>query len=79
MPMDSFFGYAATTHDITVRVAVTLAPEKSEPDQGRWFWTYHIRIENRRDAPVQLLTRRWIVADGRGARSEERRVGKECS
>ena len=65
--MDSFFSYAATTHDVTVRVAVTLAPEKSEPDQGRWFWTYHIRIENRRDAPVQLLTRRWIVADGRGA------------
>jgi len=65
--MDSFFSYAATTHDVTVRVAVTLAPEKSEPDQGRWFWTYHIRIENRRDAPVQLLTRRWVVADGRGA------------
>ncbi len=65
--MDSFFAYAATTHDVTVRVAVTLAPEKSEPDQGRWFWTYHIRIENRRDAPVQLLTRRWIVGDGRGA------------
>jgi ApaG protein len=65
--MNAFFPYAATTHDVTVRVAVTLAPEKSEPDQGRWFWTYHIRIENGRVAPVQLLTRKWVIADGRGA------------
>ena len=65
--MDMLFPYTATTHGVTVRVAVTLAPEKSEPDQGRWFWTYHIRIENGREAPVQLLMRRWIVADGRGA------------
>jgi ApaG protein len=65
--MDSLFSYAATTHDVTVRVAVTLAPEKSEPEQGRWFWTYHIRIENGRGTPVQLLMRRWTIADGRGA------------
>lgn len=65
--MDSLFPYAATTHDVTVRVVATLAPEKSEPDQGRWFWTYHIRIENGRMAPVQLLMRRWIISDGRGA------------
>ena len=65
--MDALFPYAATTHGVTVRVAVTLAPEKSEPDQGRWFWTYHIRIENGREAPVQLLTRRWLVSDARGA------------
>lgn len=65
--MDMLFPYAAKTHDVTVRVAVTLAPEKSEPDLGRWFWTYHIRIENGRETPVQLLMRRWIVADGRGA------------
>ena len=65
--MDSLFPYATTTKDVTVRVAVTLAPEKSEPEHGRWFWTYHIRIENGRAAPVQLLMRRWIIADGRGA------------
>lgn len=65
--MNPLFPYAATTHDVTVRVAATLAPDRCEPEQGRWFWTYHIRIENGRDTPVQLLTRRWIVADGRGA------------
>jgi ApaG protein len=65
--MSALFPYAATTHGVTVRVAVTLNPDKCEPEQGRWFWTYHIRLENGREAPVKLLTRRWVVGDGRGA------------
>ena len=66
--MKSLFGYAATTSDVTVRVAVSYLPEQSEPGRGRWFWAYHIRIENDGSAPVQLLTRHWIITDGRGAR-----------
>jgi ApaG protein len=66
-PMTALFPHAETTHGVTIRVAVTLNPDKCEPEHGRWFWTYHVRIENGRDAPVKLLTRRWIVADGRGA------------
>jgi len=62
-----FFPFAETTRDITVRVSVSFLPEQSEPDRGRWFWAYHIRIENDGPEPVQLLTRRWIITDGRGA------------
>lgn len=65
--MDAFFPYAETTHGITVRVSVTFFAERSDPEVGKWFWAYHIRIENGRIAPVQLLTRRWTIADGRGA------------
>ncbi|WP_336958024.1 Co2+/Mg2+ efflux protein ApaG [Sphingobium aquiterrae] len=65
--MNAFFPLAATTRDITVRVAVSFLPEQSEPDRGRWFWAYHIRIENHGDQPAQLLTRRWLITDGRGA------------
>jgi len=65
--MNALFAYAETTHDITVRVAVNFLAEQSEPDMGKWFWAYHIRIENHRPAPVQLLTRHWTIADGRGA------------
>ncbi|MDF0541338.1 Co2+/Mg2+ efflux protein ApaG [Sphingobium sp. H39-3-25] len=65
--MNAFFPSAQTTRDITVRVAVSFLPEQSEPDRGRWFWAYHIRIENHGDHPVQLLTRRWLITDGRGA------------
>ncbi len=65
--MKEFFPHAATTDGVTVRVAVSYLPEQSEPRRGRWFWAYHIRIENDSDRTVQLLTRHWVITDGRGA------------
>jgi ApaG protein len=64
----ALFPHAATTDGVTVRVSVSYLPEQSEPARGRWFWAYHIRIENDGATPVQLLTRHWIITDGRGAR-----------
>ena len=49
-------------------MAVSYLPEQSEPERGRWFWAYHIRIENEGAQTVQLLTRHWVITDGRGAR-----------
>jgi len=66
--MDALFTDAAETRGITVRVSVSYLPEQSEPDRGRWFWAYHIRIENSSAMTVQLLTRHWIITDGRGTR-----------
>jgi ApaG protein len=62
------FPYAETTRDVTVRVAVTFLDDQSQPEQGRWFWAYHIRVENDSAREVQLLSRRWVITDGRGAR-----------
>lgn len=66
--MDALFTDVAETRGITVRVSVSYLPEQSEPQRGRWFWAYHIRIENHGPQTVQLLTRHWIITDGRGAR-----------
>lgn len=66
--MKAFFPHVAETRGISVRVSVSFLAEQSEPERGRWFWAYHIRIENDGDQPVQLLTRHWIITDGRGAR-----------
>ena len=66
--MKALFPHAATTHGVTVRVSVSYLPEQSEPRRGRWFWAYHVRIENEGPAAVQLLTRHWVITDGRGAR-----------
>lgn len=66
--MESFFAHVAETHGIVVRVSVSYMPEQSEPLHGRWFWAYHVRVENTRDAEVQLLARHWVITDGRGAR-----------
>ncbi|SEL36832.1 ApaG protein [Sphingomonas palmae] len=64
----ALFDVAETTRGVTVRVSVSYLAEQSEPARGRWFWAYHIRIENDGAGAVQLLTRHWIITDGRGAR-----------
>ena len=68
--IDSFFPYAETTGTMTVRVAVSYLPEQSHPSLGRWFWAYHVRIENHGDTAVQLISRHWRIIDGRGQVSE---------
>ena len=75
MTVNALFPFHATTRDIHVHVAVTFLPEQSEPDRGRWFWAYHIRIENGGDRAVQLVSREWIISDGRGNRHEVRGEG----
>lgn len=64
------FPKVATTRDISVRVAVSYLAEQSNPSLERWFWSYHIRIENRSNVSVQLLSRSWQIVDGRGATHE---------
>ena len=65
--MKELFQHAAMTDGITVRVAVNFLPEQSRIEAGKWFWVYHIRIENDSPHSVQLLTRHWKITDGRGA------------
>ncbi len=60
------FPNVAVTRDIAVRVAVSYLAEQSDPASDRWFWSYHIRIENGSDKAVQLLSRCWTITDGRG-------------
>jgi ApaG protein len=66
----SLFPYSCTTGTVTVRVSVSFLPEQSEPGKGRWFWAYHIRIENEGRMAVQLISREWTISDGRGGRQE---------
>jgi len=60
------FPNVATTRGITVRVAVSYLTEQSDPSNNRWFWSYHVRIENGSDRSVQLLSRSWRITDGHG-------------
>ncbi len=68
--MKSLFSHSATTRDVTVRVSVSFLPEQSEPGKGRWFWAYHVRIENGGRSDIQLISREWTIVDGRGGRHE---------
>ncbi len=68
--LSGFFGYFHTTEGVTVRVAPRFLSEQSDPDNGRWVWSYHVRIENGSDQDVQLLRRHWIITDAAGRMSE---------
>jgi len=64
--LKELFQYATTTDGVTVRVAVNFLPEQSRIEAGKWFWVYHIRIENDSTRTLQLLTRHWRITDGLG-------------
>jgi ApaG protein len=64
------FPNVALTRGIAVRVAVSYLAEQSDPASNRWFWSYHVRIENGSERAVQLLSRSWRITDGRGALHE---------
>jgi ApaG protein len=64
--LDSFFAASAQTEGIIVRVAPNFMAEQSDPANNRWFWSYHIRIENHSHETVQLLSRHWKITDARG-------------
>ncbi len=63
-PVKELFQHAAMTQGITVRVAVNFMPDQSRVEAGKWFWVYHIRLENNGPETVQLLTRHWRITDG---------------
>lgn len=67
--------YEQETAGMVVRVEPHFAPEQSEPDEGRFVWSYTIEIENRSTDPVQLLSRFWRITDENGLTQEVRGPG----
>jgi ApaG protein len=61
---------SAVTDGIRVTVASAFRPERSDPAQRRWLFSYTVRIANEGEAPAQLVARHWIITDATGAREE---------
>ena len=53
-------------HDIDVQVATSYADDQSEPDAGRYVFTYTITISNNGEVPATLKSRHWIITDANG-------------
>jgi len=64
--LSMLFPNVAVTREVAVRVAVSYLAEQSDPSTNRWCWSYHVRIENGSGVAVQLLSRSWVIVDGRG-------------
>ena len=58
--------YKSTTRGIEVSVRSFFLPDQSKPAEGRFFWAYQVRIENKGAEKVQLLRRTWKITDERG-------------
>ncbi|MCU4181245.1 Co2+/Mg2+ efflux protein ApaG [Bosea sp. BH3] len=67
--------YQAQTHGVRVSAAPRFMDAESSHAQGRYFWAYSIEIVNLSDQTVQLMTRHWIITDGRGEVHEVRGEG----
>lgn len=70
MVIRQIFPYAASTGDITVRVAPRYLAEQSDPERDYFVWAYHVRVENHGPSEVQLLSRHWVITDGEGRTDE---------
>jgi ApaG protein len=62
--------YTAVTRDIQITVMPQFVAERSEPEEGRFFWAYTIEITNLGRETVQLTARHWIITDGNGVVEE---------
>jgi ApaG protein len=56
----------ATTRGVRVQVQSAYVPERSAPQEGRYFFAYRIRISNLGEQTVQLISRHWVITDGHG-------------
>ncbi len=67
--------YTETTRSIQVTVQPIYLEEQSAPDEQRFVWAYHVRIENQGPETVQLRTRHWRITDGIGRIQEVKGAG----
>ena len=57
---------------IRVDVETAYVEEQSDPRDKRFVFSYTITIRNEGAVPARLLTRHWIITDGRGTIDEVR-------
>jgi ApaG protein len=62
--------YSAVTRNIQVTVLPEFVAERSDPEEGQFFWAYTVEIANLGRATVQLVSRHWRITDGNGHREE---------
>lgn len=56
----------ATTRGIRIEVESFYIEERSEPQEGYYFFAYRVRIANVGSETAQLISREWIITDSDG-------------
>jgi len=53
-------------HAIAVDVATRFLADQSAPEDGRFVFSYTIRISNHGQVPARLISRHWVITDDNG-------------
>ena len=60
---------------IDIEAVAAFVSEQSNPDENQYLFAYTITIRNVGNAPATLLSRHWVITDGRGQIQEVRGEG----
>jgi ApaG protein len=69
-PPDESMIYQESTEGILIRVRPAFSLADSSLDEGRFVFTYHVKMENQGQEPARLLFRHWKIHDATGEDSE---------
>ena len=67
--------YEAITQGVRVTVEPHYMADRSDPEEGRYFWAYAVEITNLGSLAVQLISRHWRITDGNGRTEHVRGPG----
>jgi ApaG protein len=62
-------------YEIIVSSQTLYVAEQSDEEKGRFVFAYTITIRNNGSVPAQLVSRHWIITDGRNQVQEVRGMG----
>ena len=65
----------AMTRGIRVTVNSEYVPERSDPENELFFFSYHVQISNEGSETAQLISRHWVITDANGKIEEVRGPG----
>ncbi len=62
-------------YEVVVSSQTQYVAEQSDEQNGRYVFAYTMTIRNTGSIPAQLISRRWIITDGRNQVQEVRGLG----
>ena len=65
----------ADKYRIEVRPIAQFIPDQSDPENGRYVFSYTITIRNTGRIAAQLISRHWVITDANNAVQEVRGLG----
>ena len=67
--------YSRVTRDIEITVLPEFVPERSNAEEGQYFWAYTVEIANQGSITVQVTARHWKITDANGHLEEVKGAG----